>query len=510
MKPTGWDWGIPNSASAARPTRNGTVKRPAGRVALPDILKSAVEFKKTMGHVVVIVAFPIRACYLLRMKRLLMISYCGPPNAAVPGKRMAWFARHLQTYQWKPVLLSAHPRYGEISDPFLAEQFPSGAALHHTRSFEPFRTCRLDTVSGLPDYSMNGMKCLGSLALRRLLSSCYPIREPQWGWNRFALRRARQLHRRTPFSAMLVSVPPFSSSQIGPILKRELGLPYVLDYRDPWHQMSNGKITGFVQAPWKSIRLRMHVHLENAAIKEADGIIAASPAIAEQFLERLPSDFHDRITTITNSFDPEIIDGIRPKKETCLTIIHGGSLHGPRIECMLLLHALGELIEEGKTSPDLFQVLLFPGTLPDLQKGRALRGLFRRFPRLEGRVRMMPYFGYERYLEYLKGADLLVLASGVMMQMILAKFFDYLGVNKPVLALAAPGSAMERIMDETGAGWVISPGRTDLLKSALLRCLNGESPIRPSESDARLAYTASVTTKKLAAFLDRVTVGNRR
>ena len=316
--------------------------------------------------------------------------------------------------------------------------------------------------------------------------------------------RARELIRTGQFPVVLVSLPPFSSMLIGYALKKEFGIKLVLDYRDPFHQVQNGAVAPFMRSRRYSLRARRHILLENRVLSAADGILAASSRSTQQFRDRLGSEFHARTKTITNAYDEDVLKAIPPKRFDRFTILHGGSLHGPRIEGLKLLEALGQLLRSGSVGPDVFQVLLFPGTLPDFYKERRLRTLLNRFPELEAMIRFMPYLGYYDYISYVKGADLLFLASGPMKEMILAKFYDYLGAGRPILALADPDSAMAEIIHKTSSGVVIPYNEPPLLKSTIEAFINGTHPSLQANHRHASAFTAYSTASDLAAFLDRI------
>jgi len=447
------------------------------------------------------------------MKRILLISYCGPPNAAVPTKRISLFARHLDALGWHPTIISAHPRYAEVCDDFFVHILPPGCRIYHTPSFEPFQSRFVHSHSTIPsleqkvsthNHTHQRRSDWILLSLRRLLSYAYPVQEPQWGWNHFVLRRARDLIRTGRFSVVLVSLPPFSSMLIGYALKKEFGIKLVLDYRDPFHQVQNGVVAPFMRSRRYSLRARRHILLENRVLSAADGILAATSRSTQQFRDRLGSEFNARTKTITNAYDEDTLRTIPPKRFDRFTIIHGGSLHGPRIEGLKLLEALGRLLRSEAVAPDAFQVLLFPGTLPDFHKERRLRTLLDRFPELKAVTRFMPYLGYYDYISYVKGADLLFLASGPMKEMILAKFYDYLGTGRPILALADPDSAMADIINRTRSGVVIPYNEMPLLKNILRALLNQARPSLRVNPQPASGFTASSTASDLAAFLDRI------
>jgi glycosyltransferase involved in cell wall biosynthesis len=51
------------------------------------------------------------------------------------------------------------------------------------------------------------------------------------------------------------------------------------------------------------------------------------------------------------------------------------------------------------------------------------------------------------------------------------KVFEYMAARKPILAIAAPGSEVDQILRETGAGLCAPPDDTEAIQAMLLRAV---------------------------------------
>ncbi|RMG18638.1 MAG: hypothetical protein D6731_01525 [Planctomycetota bacterium] len=138
------------------------------------------------------------------MRRVLIVSPHYPPSSLAGVHRARLLARRLPEFGWEPTVLAGHPDdYEEANDPEL-ERMSAGVRvvryrmLHH-RWTRPF---------GLGDISIRGGP------------GC--------------LRKAWALLAREPFDLLFITVAPYYTALLGPILKRRFGLPFVLDYQDPW------------------------------------------------------------------------------------------------------------------------------------------------------------------------------------------------------------------------------------------------------------------------------------
>ena len=139
------------------------------------------------------------------MGRVLMVSPHFPPDTSAGAHRVRLLAPHLPAYGWEPTVVTVDPRdYEGRLDPGLAELVPRGSA-----SCAP--------APGPP---------AGRAASASAISGC--ARSMDSG------ARARSLLRRERFDALFITIYPTYPALLGPILKRRFGVPFVLDYQDPW------------------------------------------------------------------------------------------------------------------------------------------------------------------------------------------------------------------------------------------------------------------------------------
>ena len=97
-------------------------------------------------------------------------------------------------------------------------------------------------------------------------------------------RACRALLRHERFDALFVTIYPTYPALLGPIFKRRLGIPFVLDYQDPWVGAWGDTVgPGRGGRPdWKSRLARvLATRLEPRAARAADGITAVSAAVYE-------------------------------------------------------------------------------------------------------------------------------------------------------------------------------------------------------------------------------------
>ena len=138
-------------------------------------------------------------------RRVLMVSPHFPPDSSAATHRVRLLAPHLAGYGWESTVVTVDPRdYESRLDPDLAALVPGSLRVVRCRAW-PARWTRLV-----------GFGDLGLRACTGLLRTC------------------SNLLRRETFDALFVTIYPAYPALLGPLLKRRFGVPFVLDYQDPW------------------------------------------------------------------------------------------------------------------------------------------------------------------------------------------------------------------------------------------------------------------------------------
>jgi Glycosyl transferase 4-like domain len=188
-----------------------------------------------------------------------MVSPHFPPDATAAAHRVRLLAPHLAAHGWTPTVVTVDPRdyEGEL-DPGLAALVPADLDVVRCRALPAGRT----RPFGLGD--------LGLRALPGLYRAC-----------------ARLLARRA-YDALYVTVYPTYPALLGPLLRR-FGVPFVLDYQDPWVG-AWGATTGPAGRPDLKSRLSRALAgaLEPLALRAADAVTAVSRGTFEAVWRRHP------------------------------------------------------------------------------------------------------------------------------------------------------------------------------------------------------------------------------
>jgi hypothetical protein len=197
------------------------------------------------------------------MRRVLMVSPHFPPDSSAASHRVRLLAPHLEEVGWTPTIVTLDPSvYEGRLDPGLASLVPPTLRVVRASAWRPGTT----RWAGLGDLGLRGYTGLRR-ACRTLLSS-------------------------ERFDALFITVYPVYPALLGPALKSRFGVPFVLDYQDPWvgawGQSVGGGAGGSVD--WKSRASRwLGTVLEPKAVRAADAIVAVSQGTIDGIVERMPA-----------------------------------------------------------------------------------------------------------------------------------------------------------------------------------------------------------------------------
>ncbi len=196
------------------------------------------------------------------MRRVLMVSPHFPPDSSAASHRVRLLAPHLDACGWTPTVVTLEPSaYEGRLDPDLASLVPSTLRVVRAHAWRPGST----RWAGLGDLGVRAYTGLRR-ACRALLSS-------------------------EQFDALFITVYPVYPALLGPALKAEFHLPFVLDYQDPWVGAWGQSVGGGPGgAPdWKSrASRRLGTLLEPRAVGAADAIVAVSQGTIDGIVARMP------------------------------------------------------------------------------------------------------------------------------------------------------------------------------------------------------------------------------
>lgn len=382
-------------------------------------------------------------------RRVLVIAYYFPPMGLSGVQRTLKFVKYLPQFNWQPTVLTVEPRgYYASDESLLADLEGRDVRIERTGAAGPGRFVSKKAEVKFPKEWMRKM-------LSRI-SDTFFIPDNKIGWRRKAVAHGLRLAKEKPFDLIFATAPPFTDFLIGRDLKRELNIPLVLDYRDPW-----------VEYPFKFYPTPLHKYLnvrgERSALRASSHVITTNRRVKELILRRHRFLTYNDIEILSQGYDPE---------DFTHAAALPGTAHPRRAQAMRITYA-GVFWEDRK--PDYFL--------------RALQDLFKDRPKLRGRIEAV-FVGHFRdentklvnklglqdtvtALGYLPHTECTreLMASDALWMIVgddrgsPGKVYEYIGARKPILA-CAPEGFIGATVEEAG-GWVVRPDDVAGIRKAI-------------------------------------------
>jgi len=431
------------------------------------------------------------------MRRVLIVSPHFAPVNAADMHRVRLALPWLREQGWEPTVLAVAPESveGAVIEPILEKTYPSDIRIIRVRGISAKLTRRFG---------------IGSLWLR-----CGS-----------AIRKAgNALLKDEPFELVFFSTTVFNSFSLGPRWLRKFGIPYVLDYHDPWindyyHRTGAPPPGGRFKYAFSQWQAKQH---EPEAVLNAAQIVSVSSSYGPELCKHYPSLSPKKVHHLPFGTSPEDIRVARSHRPATPLVSFGdGKVH---------------FVYTGRVDTDMAQ---------------ALRILFRAFalykqthnteatqmrfhfigtdyaPRPLGRERVMPIaraeciadhvvehcyrIPYFDALSYLSAADALMLIASDDPRYSASKIFPYLFTQRPLITIAHHDSLMLQLT--RSQGHVSSYGFSGINKGSeekrLVQKIHDEwfadrgYQKSPKENPSSLSpHSANEMTRQLAAVFER-------
>lgn len=253
-------------------------------------------------------------------------------------------------------------------------------------------------------------------------------------WSLRAYWLARHLAKSRRFDVVIASGPPFSSAVAAVAIGRYLGIPIVVDFRDPVASLQVGGPMGerFDRLVCRAV--------QRFLVRHANQVTATSPGIAKLLSSVLPSGARP-IRIVRNGFDGKPQDR-KANSGHRMNIVFAGALYLNRSPAIFLT-ALKQLLEDRDVDPARVTVSFFGAV--DSPEWLELASIARS-PPYKGVVSVFPLVNSAELQPHLVSATaVLNLAQGQPIQ-IPAKTFEHLGLGCEVIAVCERDSDTGRLL----------------------------------------------------------------
>ncbi len=377
---------------------------------------------------------------------VLLVTYSFPPAGGVGVLRAASLARYFPAEGIRLDVLTARNASAVGSDATLLQTIPGEVNIHRTVSLDlPFGLKK--RIKKLITGGKSGKDTAAAAAqtgkpnfLKRVLQDIL-LPDPQVTWLPVLARAARRIVRKRKIDLVLITVPPFSSVLLVEKLRKEFPrLPVVVDFRDEWLSTT----IDFVSFSRSERAQKVARRAEASAVANATAIVAVTEAARRAMRARYPQEPDSKFQLIPNGFDATRLhrsaSPVKPCSGGRIEVTYVGSIYGST-DPTWLVQALQSLPNEVKSR---FR-LRFIGHIEESCYREALL-------QLGDMVELMGFLPQNEALAAMDEADYALLITHDPLN-VSAKFYDYIGAGKPILATIHPEGEVRRLLEELRAGW---------------------------------------------------------
>lgn len=410
-------------------------------------------------------------------KHILIISFAYPPLNFIGAFRVSKISKSLMEEGYVPHVITAQHGALEVKAPI---EIPK-EYIHYVKWKDPYRIVNyfLSKKSKLFIFIGKVLRILIPFGSTRL-----PEIRRQF-WRKPAERKALEIIEKYPIAAIYSSSSPPASAIIASRVAKKTNIPWYAEFRDPWTQNKYNKKNKLHQ--W------IEEQIERRILKGAKKLVTISEPLAEE-IEQM----HGKETlVIYNGYDPKDYEGLERKYIDTFTIVHTGSIYKGKRDPSPLFEAISILEKRGCKFLDNLEIHFYGARLE-----RTLNPIVEEY-KVGKYVHFKGMVSKTIINEIQYNSSLLLLlawnhpdAKGTLT----GKIFEYIGVQRPILAIAYEKGAIKDVLEEYGGGkLMLKPLEiADFLEESLERWDNGDFTLGLNiNEDNSSRYTRDAQTRKL-------------
>lgn len=390
----------------------------------------------------------------LKMKKVLAIAQYFPPIGGVGTFRITKFVKYLPKFGWKPIVLTVQ------------------------------KDCYSNKAWIDTNFERNIPKDIHVYRTKTLRSKI--INDEGIRWLPFLIPKLISLIKKEKPGLVFITGGPFFPLIVCPIIKIFYRLHCVVDLRDPW-KLSYNKI------PIQGLKAHLGRFLMNISepivLRNASKVICASDTILKKY-QVVYNNQKEKFLTITNGYDPEDFDNIKPKKYKEFTIVYTGKFRCN--EALLnpspIFKALKILYDKG-VNIQFIHVGIREEEIVTLSRKIGIQNF----------IKFIGPKSYAETLSYTKGADLLLVIGSNKKMGLSVKLFDYIGCHKPILILTDKDGELWKVGKKISFATLLENKKSDNIAYVIEKLLQKKTIIKPIE-----IVEEKYHRKKLTGILSKV------
>jgi hypothetical protein len=397
------------------------------------------------------------------MKKVLIFAYYWPPFASSGVQRWLKFVKYLRHFGWEPIVVTPREGNSPYLDATLSVDIPENLQVIKTETAEPFGIYNLlqgkrknepiaQGMIGIRD-SQNPYK-----KLAKWVRANFFIPDARVGWKDYAIEAGKSVIEKEKIDVIVTTGPPHSAHLIGLALKKQYGLPWVADLRDPWTNIYYNK--SLPRTKWAAQKDKK---LEDECVINANAITVTSKGTAAEF-----SDRNSNIYTIYNGYDDSDLSYEAPKPTEKFVLRHVGNFF-PYLDSPGLWTAIAEKQKEITNFENLFELNFVGSVAPEVMNSIEKAGI-------SHLVTATPFVPHHEAVKLMRNATALLFVlfnDAHNHALVPGKTFEYIASGSQLLCIGNPQSEVAEILAQSRQATTADYHNHILLKSEFTKLFNG-------------------------------------
>ena len=365
-------------------------------------------------------------------KNIIIVAPHFIPSNLAAVHRTRLFAKYLPDFGWTPIVLSVDESYYE-------EELDENI---HVLLSENLRVEKVKAFDTKP------IRLIGDIGIRGYL---------------FLKRRILEIIKNEKIDFLYLTIPSHYIALLGREIKKETGIPFGIDYIDPWVQPVWHKDHKFLNRHWVSHKLSSF--LEPKAVKNVSLITGVAEGYYQDVLDRNPK-LKGKIITAAMPYGGEEEDFEKAKeiklkkplfenKEDKIQLIYAGAMLP---KAFVVLEKVCQILKEKEDKYKNIEIhFIGSGTSPNDPNGFNIKPIAEEYGLWQTIIFEYPKrIPYLDVLVHLTNSDGVFIIGSTEAHYTPSKVYQGILAKKPVFAILHSASSAYQVIKETNAGMVIS------------------------------------------------------
>ncbi len=433
------------------------------------------------------------------MKKVLIITYYWPPSGGIGVHRCLKFVKYLREFGWEPVVYAPLEAQYPYFDETNFSHIPENITILKHKIFEPFDLFK--KLSGRKNSDQANPVYVRDRKLSKIDNFAIWIRgnffipDARCFWIKPSLRYLKKYLAKNTVDAIFTDGPPHTNTVIGCRLSKATGIPWLMDFQDPWTQVDYYEMLKIGKRAD-----RLHHKLEKEAFETAKKTTIVSPCWKTD-IEKIGA---QNVDVLYWGYDEDDFAHESEPLDEEFSIVHAGQLGYDR-RPDTLIKILGDIKRENPEFGKKLK-LKFAGTVD-----YAIVELIKR-EGLDENYLALGNISRPDAIKLTEKAQLLLLPLNIADNAkgrIPGKLFENLRAKRPILCLGPTDSDVAGIIKQTNSGRTFEYNDHKSLYDFILQIFEKyKSDNNKVESFGFERFNVKTQTELLAGYLNEITKKN--